>query len=216
MTYAACMALPVNIFSCQVRINMASGITADAATNTFHFRWDGAGSPIPADFDSGPYAFLDTFYSSLGSMLSASIDASNIDLKIYEAWQPVPRVPVYINTLTPLTKGGTAAPPELAMVLSFQGAPAVGVPQARRRNRIFFGPLGFVSSGSLVPFVQQANLRNAGLALLNATQADPEWTWVAASSTYDTVTPVVSGWVDNAWDIQRRRGWDATERIAFP
>jgi hypothetical protein len=209
------MALPVDVYTCQVRINMMSGITADAATNTFHFRWDGAGDPVENDFLTGPYGMLDAFYTAVGTLLSTEVDASNIDLKIYEGWTAPPRTPVYINTMTPINRGGTYSPAELSMVLSFQGAPSAGVPQARRRNRVYIGPLGFVATGNAIPANKCQQLVDAGDAMLVNSAALANWTWVAASPTYGTAVPVTNGWVDNAWDIQRRRGWDATERYTF-
>lgn len=209
------MALPVNVYTCQVRIPMTTGVGADAVTNTFHLRWDGSGSPAEADFLAGPKTLLNGFYTAAGSLLSAFVSNTTIGLKVYEAWNPPPREPVYLATFTGITKGGVAGVPELSMVMSFQGAPAVGVSQARRRNRIYLGPLGFASSGVEVPAAQQDILRDAGQGLLDASDASANWTWVAASPTGVSATPVTNGWVDNAWDIQRRRGWLASTRLTF-
>jgi len=70
-----------------------------------------------------------------------------------------------------------------------------------------------------------------GLGLFTASSASAVWKWAVFSPTIaggwflpDTegppnlpaaYSPVQSGWVDNAWDTQRRRGLEATARTVF-
>jgi hypothetical protein len=42
-----------------------------------------------------------------------------------------------------------------------------------------------------------------------------DWTWCLYSRKLDLMPEIVGGWVDNAWDIQRRRGYAATSRTTF-
>ena len=62
-------------------------------------------------------------------------------------------------------------------------------------------------------------IAQAGEDLLTASLAAADWHWVV----YSTVQPagqrtadVVNGWVDDAFDIQRRRGLAANSRQVFP
>lgn len=84
-------------------------------------------------------------------------------------------------------------------------------PKSRRRGRIYVGPLnkGAVGSGA----VANNALNDAFLAaLLGATHDLTEttttgnWLWSVWSRRDATLYPVVSSWVDDEADIQRRRG----------
>lgn len=63
-----------------------------------------------------------------------------------------------------------------------------------------------------------------GTTLLAAGDASSgAWTWCIYSPTTETQTaslassfiPIVGGWVDNAWDTQRRRGLEPTTRTTW-
>jgi hypothetical protein len=45
--------------------------------------------------------------------------------------------------------------------------------------------------------------------------ASASWDWVVYSPTDDAYHEVANGWVDNAWDTQRRRGYKPTSRTTF-
>lgn len=120
---------------------------------------------------------------------------------------------------------GTALPGEVAVVLSFHAslinipetapnplpppAPAIIRPAARRRGRLYFGPL---STDALTTTANQPSRVSSNcqevLALradaLEAASDDIEWSvW----SKIDAASrPVTGGHIDNAFDTQRRRG----------
>lgn len=102
-------------------------------------------------------------------------------------------------------------------------APPIIRPASRRRGRIFVGP---ISTGGIVensgtdfevkPSSQlQSTLEQAADALrLAAFTGGFEWS--VYSPTDDTAYEVVGGFVDNAFDTQRRRGNAATGRAIWP
>lgn len=139
----------------------------------------------------------------------------------YDMLDPEPRVPYTVplgSTLTGVSNSNL--PTEVALVVSFQGDPLPGVPQSRRRGRIYLGgwpqnTFG-ASVGDAFPYwatsVVTACSDSAMVNLLNG----PDATWVVHSPTANTYTEVTNGWVDNSADTQRRRSVPPTARNLFP
>ena len=205
----------------QVTFPMDSGIPADAVTNTFHFHESGV--PIVTDFDN-VRDMLKDFYTvappggsaALATRLSLNIAATAI-VKAYDLADPEPRVPAYESTFA-IAAGGssTAMPSELAVVLSFQAERESGVRQSSRRNRVYLGPLVATALQSDRPaptFI--SDIAKSARRLLNAADASVQWDWVVWSSTLNAFVLVNNGWVDNAIDIQRRRGVAASARTLW-
>jgi hypothetical protein len=111
-------------------------------------------------------------------------------------------------------------PPELAICVSFRAALASGVNAARRRGRVYIGPLSDnaregggdpqVASAARIALAQDAD------DLLTASNASADWSWGVYSRTDGILRPVVAGWVDDAFDVQRRRGLEPTTRSTYP
>lgn len=200
-------------YKVQARIPMDSGLPNDAVVNTWHFVCEIGGSAL-----TDAITALDDFYGDVASMLSYNCSFAGATYTAYDMSDPEPRAPVAIVEATDYTTGSTGAVPELALCLSFQGNRISGTPQARRRGRIYLGPLADITNTSTSPVVATAKvnqLKDAGAALLLASNTATDWAWVVYSvADNDTVT-VGSGWVDNAFDIQRRRGLEATYRVTF-
>jgi hypothetical protein len=116
---------------------------------------------------------------------------------------------------------GTRLPGEVAVVLSFHSLltdvpEEVGAtrPGARHRGRIYFGPLNTASLDASTATVEPATnaaLRGAALSFMALTTA-PWSQWSRADAVMRTIT---GGYVDNAFDTQRRRGIAATARTTF-
>lgn len=101
------------------------------------------------------------------------------------------------------------------MVLSFQADKVSGLPQARRRGRVYFGPLGGAAEASGRPGTTLLSAVVAfGAALLSESNL-ADWTWVVYSTVNNGGAPVTNGWVDNSFDTQRRRGLEWTARTTF-
>ena len=59
------------------------------------------------------------------------------------------------------------------------------------------------------------DLLYAGKGLINASHASTNWGWAVYSPFLDEWYPPTDGWVDNGWDIQRRRKKAASQRGTF-
>jgi hypothetical protein len=82
---------------------------------------------------------------------------------------------------------------------------------------VFIGPLGsssIISEGDARPTGElKGDLVQAAQVLRGNTALGVEW--VVRSDTTGATAPVTDGWVDNAFDTQRRRGNRATQRNVF-
>lgn len=204
----------------QVSIPMDSGIPADTVTNTFHFEAEG-----PISGYSGLHTAIEDFYTDVttsGNALSSFYADTVADVwtvTYYNMDDPIPRVPVYEDTFTRVASSSASTlPTEVALVMSFQATRVAGQKQARRRNRVFLGPFN-VSANTALTGRPQFNLQNtvaaAGQALLDWSTSDTSWDWVVNSPTNANYIPVDNGWVDDAWDTQRRRGVAPAARQVF-
>jgi hypothetical protein len=209
------------LFKFQVTLPTDSAIPEDYVTNTWHFFRTPA-API-TDYDN-VRDMLKDFYTTvptgggnaLTSFFNQALDGPAI-VKAYNVGDPTPRVPVYESTFTFNPTGTQQLPAEVALVFSFQAARASGQSQARRRNRVYLGTWGTTAggndgrpSGTLVTQVSRC-----GATMKAAAIASASWDWVVYSPTDDAYHEVANGWVDNAWDTQRRRGYKPTSRTTF-
>lgn len=126
-------------------------------------------------------------------------------------------------------------PEEVASVISYNGdltdvpvsmpnptpPPAIIRPQSRRRGRLYMGPVNFsaIDEGTLGYVTPSTAFRtDLGLALKKlADDVDTNTTGnlVVYSGAAQETHIVVGGYVDNAWDTQRRRGREASVRTTF-
>ena len=191
------------------------GNPADAVTNTFHFDVSDAGGTSTGDIAAG----LDTLYATARDAFGSSADLLEARYKMYDLTDSEPRAPIYDEAagIGLAAGGGESLPPELSICLSFQGARISGLAQSRRRGRVYLGPIGIGSSVDGVPSPSTCGLlMDAGIALLAASTATATYTWVVWSPTTQTAIAVTDGWVDNAYDVQRRRGFVPTLRNTWP
>lgn len=200
-------------YTSQAIVKTLDNVQANFATNTWHFFADDV-----AALGSAHTALL-AFYAAVDQYMSALVSgaAGSIEIVAYNDEDAPPRAPVLRTTSFLVPGTGDPLPTEVSLCVSFQGSRLSGVPQARRRGRIY------------LPFMNEANNAadarpSTGLVvgvvagaqgLLSASDAAASWNWV----TYSTVAPgyatVTDGWVDNEWDTQRRRGRSSTSRTTF-
>jgi len=184
--------------------------------NTFWFNLTDAS--IPAVYNEVLVA-IRTFYEGIRSVMSEFAAYNELRLKLYDMNDPEPRAPVLDNLVEP-TLGPSSStsqlPPELSMCVSFQAVKQSGVPQARRRGRVYIGPLKASANSAGRPASGIAStLATAANALLLSSQGDTDWSWVVYSRTNEAFAEVNDGWVDNEFDIQRRRSFSVTDRETF-
>jgi hypothetical protein len=204
----------------QVVFQGASDLPEDVYVNTFHFVTPAGDSAVQRAAVAGR---LKTFYevagtgsaNSVGQFLSPYVRRPYL-IKLYDMADLPPRQPLIDNTgVLPAPLTVTGLPEELACVLSFRGDPPL---TARRRGRVYIGPLcleAIDQSDAANPSLIDASLRFALRGAATDLAAAPEG-WSVYSPTANQWTPVVDGWIDNAVDVQRRRGAAATVRSPWP
>jgi hypothetical protein len=209
--------MAVTLWRVQVILPYVTGVPEDVSTNTLYITADD-------DPDFGEltdqiallYNFVpDGFGHGTSWYLSALVDrgAGACKMRFYDMALPPPRLLIAETEWTLEEEAdGFALPPEVAVCLSYKAA---GPSQPRLRGRIFIGPLtdrALANDDSGTP----AGSFRACLAITAATfaAAGPGngYVWAGYSPTDDEAYVIHDGWVDNAFDTQRRRGVQATSR----
>lgn len=198
----------------QVRIPHSNGVPADTVVNTWHFFADAADEGTLGSIKTA----LNTFYEALDTYKGDAMSWGSSRYRIYDLSESEPRQPIE-DVAAGITSApsGDNLPHELAICLSFRGELVSGTPAARRRGRIYFGPLssGTMTVTGTVNATFRAALATAGGQLLLTSTLASDWSWGVYSPTAGALYEVEAGWVDDAWDIQRRRGVVATTRSTF-
>jgi hypothetical protein len=217
------MTTPAHELLVQCVLDSDTALPKDRVVNTFHFGHGGA-TWLTANLDA-VQAALNSFYNTahtgssnaIANFLSARL-AGTWTMKMYDLEDDEPRVPIREVAGTTMTPGATSYPTEVALCLSYQGAKISGFDQASRRGRLFIGPLSTSTGSSTTGLpVTSADgvvdtLCAAGTYLAGGSWAVDAETWDVFSQKFDTSIPVTDGWVDNAFDTQRRRGEAPTTR----
>lgn len=223
-------------FTAQAIFSHDSGLPEDAVVNVWHYMASGSTDrgTLALDFN----AQLDSFYTTVSAYLSDDYDWNAGLVKHIDFTDDKPRLP--FTTTTVSAGAGSSSknrlPSEVAICLSFQKTAVSGENQRRMRGRIYLGPLMF-DAGDYMGMA-------TGIADFIAGAADTAFfggsslTTLAVYSPYTHHTVPVGEdikdhpdevpdalpasfhavdklWVDNAWDIQRRRGLKATYRKTY-
>lgn len=215
------------IYRFQFALPYFTNMPSDVVTNDWHMSWP-LGSPADGDFENARDRLV-TFYDEVyaigagDDLMAPWMLPAAATLKVYNIQDPIPRAPVYLSA-APLADSRAASAVtalETAICLSFQGDPLSGVPQARRRGRVFLGGFaGVVAAGDdnqfpVVDPIIVTGIADAASTLAGGLTTDG-WVWVVYSRVNLSGAPVTNGWVDNALDTQRRREVGATSRVVFP
>lgn len=183
------------------------------------------------------YDAVDGGGNRLSRFLSTEVSRVNLPtLKTYD--NQFPGSPLAVDTMValgaPLTAGPVSSyPAEVAVCLSFRADygslleqagddadpdAAPERPRSRVRGRVFFGPCDLACGDGapsrptsiVTPLLDFANrMKDINTAPRNG--ADVFWA-VHSKEAGGVSLPVTTAWVDNAWDIQRRRGVAPTAR----
>lgn len=200
----------------QVTLVMVSNIPEDSVVNTFHFQ-----SPVSPNW-AGTDGFKDKvaeFYSAFATYFSPFVAQNNHTIKVYDLADPEPRAPIYSDTFNlSADPSGDALPTEVALCISFQAEQVSGTPQSRRRGRIYIGPLDTTATdanGRPADALRTA-AANAMENFIEGLESDGSFFMGVYSRVDEELhQPIEDGWVDNAFDTQRRRGLAATARTVF-
>ena len=201
-------------FHAQIILKTTDGIPENYVSNTWSFTSDDVNAA--AVWVKGD---LKTFYDAIRPSLSVALAQNGHEIKCTALPGTPPNYPFFEDTWNFASAPAAAAlPSELAICLSFQGDRQAGEIQARKRGRVYLGPWG--TSANVAPGRPLGTLRTtiatAASALRAATLAHASNTaWTVWSPTNGSSVDVDGGWVDDAWDIQRRRGLDASSRTTW-
>lgn len=197
----------------QFVIHTADAVPKNFATNTLY--------SFAADVSEAEDNVDDfvTMFQAFGSLYSTFVAQNNHDVKTYDMADPEPRVPVTSRQWNLSSAPSTAPlPSELAICLSFQAVVTSGLPQARRRGRIFLGPChtGTLDSGGRPTSSIRTTIANAAAAAKTAIEANGAGTrWCVWSQVDSLGSGIDNGWVDNEFDTQRRREQGFTARTLW-
>lgn len=203
----------MGIIRAQVRIPASTTVPEDMVTNTWHLFSSDLGASNLGTITTA----LKNFYDGWASRRSPTAAWTSATVRFYDLEEPEPRVPLLENPLGLSATVGTATlPRETCLCLSYSADLVSGTNPARRRGRIFLGPLAQVGIGvdgrpTSAPLTE---IRDAADAFLAVTTT-AAWTWRVYSPTSGTSFLVTHGWVDNEYDTQRSRGMKRTTRYTF-
>jgi hypothetical protein len=199
------------------------------SVNTFHYRVDTVDLLDNLDTIRGS---LVTFYGTIQDYLANDLTGDG-RIQMYSLTEGETRTPVLDETFTFTPGTSLSLPAEVAVCLSYTGQITSGVNRRRNRGRIYIGPLN-VDAGGHVGDVSRPNETFMGVLAGAAgglkTGAPTQWSIFSraqagppeggadaytASQLTGAFREVDRGYVDNAWDTQRRRGAQPTDRVTW-
>jgi hypothetical protein len=196
-----------------------SGLPEDRFVNTFFFRKD---TLTTGDFYSAVTAQLRDFYFAIPSGASRTLASfmsgfleDRLELRFYDLGQQPPREP-HIEQITDVAFSGSNSglPLEVALCLSYYADRNL----PRQRGRIYLGPFNNgAAAGQMgkpaADLIQTVSKLGPDLLSIGGPESDA--TWVQLSRVAAQTREVTAGWVDNAFDTQRRRGEAADARTTW-
>lgn len=219
-------------------LHQRDGVPADDVQNSFAFT-TATVPPSAAEIDDITAA-LDNFLNAnqslgvaVGHYLAESVDsaANRVDVDFFDLTGHLDGTPhgspIASRSFTLVAPPDSSPlPAEVAICLSYHSAFGTDLeesgsmrPKARDRGRIYLGPLNILTlsedSAGHEAFVTP-NCRQTIAEAAAGFGADLDLaTWCVWSRADAALKPVVAGYVDNAFDVQRRRGVKSTARFNF-
>lgn len=211
-----------DIYMCTVELAAASGIASDNVVNTFHVADLGTGGTFPDivarvwDFytaTTGGNTF--TMASHISAAMSRATNAVKLAVYALPATPGPTGPPVYVELETlPAAQSATGLPDEVCLVISSHGDLDGTDADRRKRGRLYLGPLDTNGTNQGTFPIRPGDLFRSdatkAIKQMAANLAADGWQWVVFSRMNWAGYGVVGGWVDNAFDTQRRRGPDPT------
>lgn len=206
------MAITTADYAVQVELASVTNIAKDSILNTFAVRSMSGGAAF-ADVTARVQVFYTALATIFGPTLNGTTNAHKV--RMYHLVEPEPRPPVYVGSFS---RGGSGSPlpAEVSLCTSYSAESPAGTRPARRRGRLYIGPLNTLTSVNINGYARpelsvRTTVMNATKALVEGLASD-DWEFCVWSRADDSLFPVVRGWVNNEFDTQRRRGPEATER----
>lgn len=202
----------------QISMPSDTGLPEDVVTNTIYV---GAEGMTATEIHTAAQPNVAGLCEDLAAIIPSSLVQSPFIVKWYDMADVEPR-PVLFTDSVPVTLSvtGTGIPRQIAACLSFRAPFVAGGIRARRRGRIYVGPL-------ISPAVQVTGGRTQLEASFATAIADAGETFAEACiadgvswrihsptspSSDDKFVEVSNVWVDDALDTQRRRRSGPTTR----
>jgi hypothetical protein len=194
-----------------------SGLPEDVVVNSWAFVVNAGFTPDPNIFRD----VLDAFYSTVHAGETTSVrdhmhpSLTSLSYRIYDLGQLPPREPTIVPSVLWIKPTGSPLPEECSVVLSFYADRNL----PRKRGRLYIGPLDSGTLQSMPDGATRPNLavrsaiRAGAINVMNTSQPVG---WSVVSQVNASSHIITAGWVDDAYDTQRRRGPAATSRILFP
>lgn len=220
-----------------VKLPSLSGLLEDVVENVFHVQdaalepaglWPTITARFVAFYNDTPTGGVEGLHHFMSQSLDRGANRAMVTLTEVVLPLGVPQPSPYFTQNFTLAggTGGIPLPSEIAVVTSFHSVydvPEHNIgtrPRARRRGRVFVGPLNSlsISAASGTKSVPDGTLidtlRRATLDLRHSLDIiKPLGVYSRVGATF--YSPLVAGWVDNAFDTQRRRGEAPTVRTNF-
>lgn len=217
----------------QVTLQHTDAAESTDAVNTFHFR-----KRTVTDNFTFIQEMVEDFYTrndadptnTVSAFLSPRIRRDVPALvKIYDDNAPDIGGPIHTGSF-PLTAplSNVALPEEVAVCASFHAEPVLGLRKSSTSGRVFIGPLNDAAQTPSSGGRPDGAIIQALIAAMQelhdaSSNAVDEHRWSIYSRTADerldwdgpTEFPVIGGFVDNAFDTQRRRGLDPSTRSTW-
>jgi hypothetical protein len=202
-----------------------SAMPEDRYITTWAFRKIGSGAPTNADLENAGL-LVSNFFSvvnspavaNVASFLAAAVNRPLVETRSYTLQEPPPREPLTVVRPLGPNNSSNSMPSEVAMCASFYS----GRNLPRQRGRVYIGPLTQASAdttqggtGRVLPTPALVFALVEAMRKLQTNAIDGGLNWCVLSQADQALKSVTAGWVDNAFDTQRRRGEDATSREAW-
>ena len=206
-------------FKVQAVMQGKSGLPEDRFVNSFYFRKDAV--LASAFYDAVSEQLSDFYFAvpsgasrTLASFMSGFLE-DQLELRFYDLGQQPPREPHIVQVENQAFSGSNNGMPlEVALCLSYYADRSL----PRKRGRLYLGPFNNGAASGQVGSPAADLLQTVsklGTDLLSIGGLGNTATWVQVSRAAAAASVVTAGWVDNAFDTQRRRGEAPSARTTF-
>jgi len=184
------------IWRLQTSFGFDTNLPRDQMVITPHFDDAGVGTD--------PQGLCDDLAAALDTWTPGTMQ---ITVKAYDAQGSTPVFPQGEKVLNASSTPGTSTPREIALCLSFYSQRN----RPRQRGRLYIPGAAFGMTTGLRP--SAGNMTKVlALGPIFADLGGPDVDWVVFSRVSNDAFPVTNYYVDDEWDIQRRRGLRPTTR----
>jgi hypothetical protein len=205
----------------QVIFKGPSGLPEDVYVNSFVFNLSTTTEPTATLYETianDLRDFYDIAHAPAGNPIKLFFPAflaNQVEMKFYWLGQAPPREPFLQTRLITTDGSSQALPSEVALCASYYADRNL----PRQRGRIYIGPftVGALSGGAGAPAIPVSGLIDAvrWSSQWLANQGGTSYVWSILSGADGVSRGITNGWVDNAFDTQRRRGEEASTRSTW-